>query len=57
MSSKCRSTSSSIPAIASAAPAERNGRLRNYYVFAYGGHEVWGATAAILVNLTEVLAP
>ncbi|HEX4113883.1 MAG TPA: CoA pyrophosphatase [Stellaceae bacterium] len=36
---------------------ERNGRLRSYFVFDYGGHEVWGATAAILVNLTEILAP
>jgi 8-oxo-dGTP pyrophosphatase MutT (NUDIX family) len=36
---------------------ERNGRLRSYFVYDYGGHEVWGATAAILVNLTETLAP
>lgn len=36
---------------------ERNGRLRTYFVFDYGGHEVWGATAAMLVNLTEILAP
>jgi 8-oxo-dGTP pyrophosphatase MutT (NUDIX family) len=34
---------------------ERNGRLRHYFVYDYGGHEVWGATAAMLVNLTEVL--
>lgn len=34
---------------------ERNGRLRQFFVYAYQGHEVWGATAAILVNLTEVL--
>jgi 8-oxo-dGTP pyrophosphatase MutT (NUDIX family) len=36
---------------------ERNGRLRHYFVYDYGGHEVWGATAAMLVNLTEILAP
>jgi 8-oxo-dGTP pyrophosphatase MutT (NUDIX family) len=34
---------------------ERNGRLRHFFVYAYRGHEVWGATAAILVNLTEIL--
>jgi 8-oxo-dGTP pyrophosphatase MutT (NUDIX family) len=34
---------------------ERNGRLRNFFVYAYDGHEVWGATAAILVNLVEIL--
>ncbi|MGH7073628.1 MAG: CoA pyrophosphatase [Stellaceae bacterium] len=34
---------------------ERNGRMRQFFVFAYHGHEVWGATAAMLVNLTEIL--
>ncbi len=35
---------------------ERNGRMRHYFVYDYGDHEVWGATAAMLVNLTEILA-
>ena len=34
---------------------ERNGRVRHYFIYEYGGHEVWGATAAMLVNLSEVL--
>ena len=34
---------------------ERNGMLRHYFIYDYGGYEVWGATAAMLVNLTEVL--
>jgi 8-oxo-dGTP pyrophosphatase MutT (NUDIX family) len=35
---------------------ERNGRMRHYFVYDYGGYEVWGATAAMLVNLSEILA-
>jgi 8-oxo-dGTP pyrophosphatase MutT (NUDIX family) len=35
---------------------ERNGQIRHYFIYDYGGHEVWGATAAMLVNLTEILA-
>jgi 8-oxo-dGTP pyrophosphatase MutT (NUDIX family) len=35
---------------------ERDGRMRHFFVFTYGRHEVWGATAAMLVNLTEILA-
>jgi 8-oxo-dGTP pyrophosphatase MutT (NUDIX family) len=29
------------------------GRMRRFYAFTYGGHEIWGATAAIIVNLAE----
>lgn len=35
--------------------AERNGRLRHFFVYPYAGREIWGATAAMLVNLAEVL--
>jgi 8-oxo-dGTP pyrophosphatase MutT (NUDIX family) len=33
------------------------GRQRRYYAFTYAGHEIWGATAAIIVNLAERLTP
>ena len=29
------------------------GRDRRFYAFTYDGHEIWGATAAIIVNLAE----
>jgi 8-oxo-dGTP pyrophosphatase MutT (NUDIX family) len=29
------------------------GRDRRFYAFTYNGHEIWGATAAIIVNLAE----
>jgi 8-oxo-dGTP pyrophosphatase MutT (NUDIX family) len=29
------------------------GRDRRFYAFTYGGHEIWGATAAIIVNLAQ----
>jgi 8-oxo-dGTP pyrophosphatase MutT (NUDIX family) len=29
------------------------GRDRRFYAFTYHGHEIWGATAAIIVNLAE----
>jgi 8-oxo-dGTP pyrophosphatase MutT (NUDIX family) len=32
------------------------GRERRFYAFHYQGHEIWGATAAIIVNLAEHLA-
>src|SRR5690348_10371857 len=32
------------------------GRERRFYAFTYEGHEIWGATAAIIVNLAEHLA-
>ncbi len=31
------------------------GRARSFYAFTYQGHEIWGATAAIVVNLAERL--
>lgn len=31
------------------------GRKRNFYAFTHGDHEIWGATAAIVVNLAERL--
>lgn len=35
---------------------EWQGRERRFYVIAADGHEIWGATAAILVNLSRRLA-
>jgi len=35
---------------------EWRGRARDYYAFAWRGHTIWGATAAILVNLREQLS-
>ncbi len=32
------------------------GRERRFYAFHYQGHEIWGATAAIIVNLADHLA-
>jgi 8-oxo-dGTP pyrophosphatase MutT (NUDIX family) len=31
------------------------GRERRFYAFTYGEHEIWGATAAIIVNLAQRL--
>jgi len=31
------------------------GKLRSYYAIPYGDHYIWGATAAIMVNLAAVL--
>ncbi len=44
------------PANRRRASRERNGQMRHYFIYDYGGHEVWGATAAMLVNLTEILS-
>jgi 8-oxo-dGTP pyrophosphatase MutT (NUDIX family) len=33
------------------------GRARHFYAFPYRSHYIWGATAGILVNLGDVLAP
>jgi 8-oxo-dGTP pyrophosphatase MutT (NUDIX family) len=35
---------------------EWQGRTRRYYVIQHGEHEIWGATAGILVNLSRRLA-
>jgi hypothetical protein len=34
---------------------ELGGRQRSFYAFTYQGHEIWGATAAIVVNLVHLL--
>lgn len=36
--------------------SEWQGKLRSYYVIATEEHEIWGATAAIIVNLAQRLA-
>jgi 8-oxo-dGTP pyrophosphatase MutT (NUDIX family) len=35
--------------------SEWQGRARRYYVIAWAGREIWGATAGILVNLSRQL--
>jgi 8-oxo-dGTP pyrophosphatase MutT (NUDIX family) len=35
---------------------ELGGRTRSFFVLPYENHHIWGATAAMLVNLAEVLA-
>ena len=34
---------------------EIGGRMRRYYAFTHAGHEIWGATAAIIVGLARTL--
>ena len=34
---------------------ERGGVLREFFAIEYGGHTIWGATAAMVVNLSERL--
>lgn len=41
------------PANCSRAGAEFGGRMRYWSEFHYAGHRIWGATAAMLVNLRE----
>lgn len=36
--------------------AEFRGRLRHYWQFEFGGHRIWGATAAMLLNLRAFVA-
>lgn len=36
--------------------ADYRGRMRHYYQFRFGRHLIWGATAAMLVNLRQRLA-
>jgi 8-oxo-dGTP pyrophosphatase MutT (NUDIX family) len=36
---------------------ELRGRMRTFYVLPYEGRYIWGATAAMLVNLAQVLRP
>ena len=35
--------------------SERQGKLRSYYLIAFETHEIWGATAGIIVNLARRL--
>ena len=35
--------------------AERGGVMREFYSIQFGHHEIWGATAAMIVNLSERL--
>jgi 8-oxo-dGTP pyrophosphatase MutT (NUDIX family) len=35
--------------------AERNGRMREFWVWPHERHYIWGATAAVLVNLARLL--
>jgi 8-oxo-dGTP pyrophosphatase MutT (NUDIX family) len=37
------------------ASREWNGRVRSFYTFTHDGHEIWGATAAIIVDLVTRL--
>ncbi len=32
-----------------------NGHQRSFYAFSHGGHEIWGATAALIVDLVSRL--
>ena len=34
---------------------ERGGIMREFFAIEYGGHTIWGATAAMIVNLAERL--
>lgn len=43
------------PANQRAVEAEFRGRVRTYYQINWEGHRIWGATAAMLVNLTRRL--
>lgn len=43
------------PANRSRASREWNGHVRSFYTFTYNGHEIWGATAAIIVDLVTRL--
>jgi 8-oxo-dGTP pyrophosphatase MutT (NUDIX family) len=43
------------PANRTRACREWNGHVRSFYTFTYDGHEIWGATAAIIVDLVTRL--
>jgi 8-oxo-dGTP pyrophosphatase MutT (NUDIX family) len=43
------------PANRGRASREWNGHVRSFYTFTYDGHEIWGATAAIIVDLVTRL--
>ena len=54
-SSRCRWPSCAIPPTGGAKAARSGGRQRRFYAFTYQGHEIWGATAAIVVNLAQAV--
>jgi 8-oxo-dGTP pyrophosphatase MutT (NUDIX family) len=43
------------PANRRRASREWNGHVRSFYTYTYGGHEIWGATAAMIVDLVTRL--
>ena len=43
------------PANRKRASREWNGHVRSFYTYTYEGHEIWGATAAIIVDLVTRL--
>ena len=43
------------PANRKRASREWNGHVRSFYTYTYDGHEIWGATAAIIVDLVTRL--
>nr|WP_245605145.1 CoA pyrophosphatase [Sphingomonas astaxanthinifaciens] len=45
------------PANQRAVEAEFKGRMRTYYEITWEGRRIWGATAAMLVNLSKRLGP
>lgn len=44
------------PANCERVAVEYRGRMRHYFQFRHGAHTIWGATAAMLVNLRQRLA-
>lgn len=45
------------PAAAEAGFREVHGIRRQFWMYRYEGREIWGATAAIIKNLTDILVP
>lgn len=45
------------PANSEQVGAEFRGRLRHYWQFHYGRHRIWGATAAMILNLRRFIEP
>lgn len=45
------------PANSEQVGAEFRGRLRHYWQFNYGRHRIWGATAAMILNLRRFIEP
>lgn len=45
------------PANSEQVSAEFRGRIRHYWQFNFGRHRIWGATAAMILNLRSLLTP